>query len=235
MVGSNSLPFNTNVFQVATPTNNNAFAVNTNGQTVIGAGSSLSRPSLVWRVTQAGGNDAGFGSAADNSIVAFASQSPAYHMSFTIFGVVRDMQLAWGGQFDPTAAKTVGIARNADGILEVNNGTKGTLTAAIKTGAYYRTTNGVVASLIAGDCYSTNGGSAVTFTAFASVPNDGYTKTVITVSNTTAATPFAVTFPSGTRCSNTVVPAVFNVAGAVEAIFEVHHHAQLSTNIVRVY
>ncbi len=103
--------------------------------------------------------------------------------------------------------------------------------------AFGYVTNGVVANLVAGDCYLTNGASAITFSAFATVPTTTYIKTPIVVSNTTAATAFAVTFPNGTRCSNSVVPAVFNVEGSQQALFEVHHipGSPGSTNVVRVF
>lgn len=108
------------------------------------------------------------------------------------------------------------------------------LQCAMSTNGYRWQTNALVANPVAGKMYSTNGASAITFGSFASVPTTEFVKSYITVSNTTAATPFQVIFPNGTRATNGV-PATFDVQGSTEAIFEVYHNAQRSTNVVRVF
>ena len=150
-------------------------------------------------------------------------------------GGILDFMASTTATGDPTTQR---LSLGANGVNTVYGdwNVRSNLTANLTavTNGFRLPTNGIPANLIAGRFYSTNGASAVTFGLFDSVPSGEFTKTFVTVSNTTAATPFQVTFPGGTRATNGV-PATFDVQGSTEAIFEVYHNAQRSTNVVRVF
>lgn len=98
------------------------------------------------------------------------------------------------------------------------------------TNGFLLPTNGLVANPVAGRSYSTNGSSAVTLGAFASVPNDSTTITYVTHSNSSAAA-VAFTGPSGTIGPDGSKPAVAYTPAASEVVYGFFHNAQRSTNM----
>jgi hypothetical protein len=87
----------------------------------------------------------------------------------------------------------IGFSRNATGIVEVNNGTRGTLTAAIKSGNY-----------IAGGSVPVDGGGTCTVTGFAGGATAGtFVGPVGACAAGTVAITFAFTAPTGWSCDAT--------------------------------